>query len=86
MNLRASETGVRVEQPEGSSLRWPSRAWKGSAMLQTREPPTDYRGDSLTQEDCIVHLEQARWGGEPTCPYCSSTKTARNQYRHRCYN
>ena len=39
-----------------------------------------------TQEDCITHLEQARWNGEPTCPYCGSTNTARNQHRHRCYD
>jgi len=39
-----------------------------------------------TQEDCITHLEQARWDGEPTCPYCGSTNTARNQHRHRCYD
>lgn len=25
-----------------------------------------------TQEDCISHLEQVRWNGEPTCPYCNS--------------
>jgi len=39
-----------------------------------------------TQEDCITHLEQARWDGKPTCPYCGSTNTARNQHRHRCYD
>lgn len=25
-----------------------------------------------TQVDCIKHLEQVRWNGEPTCPYCNS--------------
>ena len=39
-----------------------------------------------TQEDCIAHLEQVRWEGEPVCPYCGSANTARNQHRHRCYN
>jgi len=39
-----------------------------------------------TQEDCITHLEKARWGDKPVCPYCGSVTTARNQHRHRCYN
>ena len=39
-----------------------------------------------TQEDCIAHLEAARWPGKPTCPYCGSVKTARSQHRHRCYD
>ena len=39
-----------------------------------------------TQEDCIAHLEQARWGGEPSCPYCGSLNTAPSQHRHRCYD
>ena len=26
-----------------------------------------------TQEDCIAHLEQVRWNGVPSCPYCNST-------------
>lgn len=38
-----------------------------------------------TQEDCIAHLEMARWNGKPTCPYCGSSRTAPNQHRHRCY-
>ncbi len=25
-----------------------------------------------TQQDCIKHLEEVRWNGEPTCPYCNS--------------
>lgn len=25
-----------------------------------------------THQDCINHLEQVRWNGEPTCPYCNS--------------
>ena len=38
-----------------------------------------------TQQDCIAHLEQARWGDTPLCPYCKSDETARLQHRHRCY-
>ena len=38
-----------------------------------------------TQQDCISHLEAARWGDKPSCPYCGSLNTARNQHRHRCY-
>ena len=39
-----------------------------------------------TQEDCTAHLEQARWHGEPSCPYCGSLNTNRNEHRHRCYD
>ncbi len=39
-----------------------------------------------TQESCIKHLETARWGDKPICPYCGSTNTAPNQKRHRCYD
>ena len=38
-----------------------------------------------TQQDCIAHLEKARWGDTPLCPYCKSDHTARLQHRHRCY-
>ena len=38
-----------------------------------------------TQEDCIAHLERARWNGKPACPYCGSARTSRLQHRHRCY-
>ena len=38
-----------------------------------------------TQESCIKHLENARWKGTPTCPYCKSTKVAIHEHRHRCY-
>ncbi|HWO56416.1 MAG TPA: IS1595 family transposase [bacterium] len=31
-----------------------------------------------TQEQCIDYLEQARWRGKPTCPYCKGDKV----YRH----
>ena len=43
-----------------------------------------------TQEACIEHLEKARWGTEPHCPYCGSTNTVkgtdkRRPHRHHCY-
>ena len=38
-----------------------------------------------TQQDCIAHLERARWGETPRCPYCTSDRTASLQHRHRCY-
>lgn len=38
-----------------------------------------------TQQDCIEHLEKARWGDKPVCPYCKSINTARSGKRHRCY-
>ncbi len=37
------------------------------------------------QSECIRYLEQIRWGDTPTCPYCKSTRTIRNQHRHYCY-
>ena len=39
-----------------------------------------------TQKDCIGHLEKARWGDKPICPYCKSDNTAPMQHRHRCCN
>ena len=39
-----------------------------------------------TQESCIAHLEQARWKGQPFCPYCASVNTAIHRHRHRCYD
>ena len=38
-----------------------------------------------TQESCIKHLEKARWGDKPRCPYCNSTNTIRQKKRHYCY-
>lgn len=39
-----------------------------------------------TQEACKEHLEKARWGDTPKCPYCQSVRTTRNAGRHYCYN
>ena len=38
------------------------------------------------QDACIKHLEKARWGDNPVCPYCTSTNTAPCEHRHRCYD
>lgn len=39
-----------------------------------------------TQEACIAHLEQVRWNGEPTCPYCNSKKATpyKGTQRYQC--
>ena len=37
------------------------------------------------QKDCIAHLEKARWGDIPRCPYCQSDRTGRHRDRRRCY-
>ena len=39
-----------------------------------------------TRESCIKHLEQVRWNGRPTCPYCKSTKHSLmiNGIRYHC--
>lgn len=41
-----------------------------------------------TQEDCIAHLEQVRWRGTPTCPYCNSTHATPipKEHRYHCNN
>ena len=41
-----------------------------------------------TEVDCVVHLEQARWKGEPICPYCKSYRVTalRKEPRHHCNN
>ena len=39
-----------------------------------------------TQESCVEHLENIRWGETPKCPYCQSERTTRNAGRHYCYN
>lgn len=39
-----------------------------------------------TQESCIKHLEYARWGDTPICPYCGSdsTNSLTKESRHHC--
>jgi len=41
-----------------------------------------------TQKDCIDHLENLKWKGEPTCPYCKSKKhhSYPSEFRHYCHN
>jgi transposase-like protein len=39
-----------------------------------------------TSLDCIKHLENVRWKGKPTCPYCKSTNQSplKNTNRYHC--
>jgi transposase-like protein len=39
-----------------------------------------------THEECLVYLEEIRWHGFPTCPYCDSIKASayKNEHRYRC--
>jgi len=37
-----------------------------------------------TQRKCIGYLEQKRWKGIPTCPYCQSAKSSPKGLRHTC--
>src|SRR3989344_5909457 len=39
-----------------------------------------------SQESCIAHLEQVRWNGKPTCPYCKSKNSSsmKKESRHHC--
>lgn len=41
-----------------------------------------------TQKDCIIFLEQIRWGDKPICPYCGSKNTYNLddgvRFRHHC--
>lgn len=32
-----------------------------------------------TKDDCIAHLEAARWGEGPICPYCGAARVSRNR-------
>ena len=32
-----------------------------------------------SQEACIAHLENARWGDTPVCPHCGSEHVARKK-------
>ncbi len=36
-----------------------------------------------TQEACIAHLEETRWGDEPTYPFCGSHRVARKRENQR---
>lgn len=39
-----------------------------------------------TNDYCIAHLEQVRWSGKPTCPYCQAQHAtpASKEHRHHC--
>ncbi|MBZ5520835.1 MAG: IS1595 family transposase [Acidobacteriia bacterium] len=39
-----------------------------------------------TETDCIAHIENVRWRGIPTCPYCKATRTTpiKSEQRHHC--
>lgn len=41
-----------------------------------------------SQDECLTYLEQVRWSGSPTCPYCgSSNATAyKQERRYHCNN
>jgi transposase-like protein len=41
-----------------------------------------------TQEDCIQHIENIRWHGNPLCPYCKSEKHSLlpKEKRYHCNN
>ena len=36
-----------------------------------------------TELECVVHLEQARWGNKPKCAYCESSNLGRRQKDNR---
>lgn len=40
------------------------------------------------QRDCLRLLEELRWHGVPTCPYCGSTRAAaiKREQRYHCNN
>jgi transposase-like protein len=39
-----------------------------------------------SEASCLAHIEQVRWKGRPTCPYCTSTQVtkAKDDWRHHC--
>jgi transposase-like protein len=41
---------------------------------------------SRKHDDCLAYLEQVRWNGTPTCPYCSSTNSThiKREQRYHC--
>lgn len=32
-----------------------------------------------TEDDCLAHLEQVRWGERPLCPYCGAERISHNR-------
>lgn len=32
-----------------------------------------------TEDSCLAHIEQVRWKGRPTCPYCTSDRVTREK-------
>lgn len=43
---------------------------------------------SKSHEECLEILEQLRWNGIPTCPYCGSQKSSpiKSEHRYHCRN
>lgn len=41
-----------------------------------------------SHDECLTYLEQVRWGGVPTCPYCDSTNATayKKERRYHCNN
>jgi transposase-like protein len=39
-----------------------------------------------THNKCVKYLEEKRWNGEPTCPYCKSKKCSPKKLRYTCLN
>lgn len=37
-----------------------------------------------TQKKCVKFIEEKRWNGIPTCPYCKSKKSSPKALRHTC--
>jgi len=37
-----------------------------------------------THEQCVKYLENKKWQGIPTCPYCGSNKSSPKSLRHTC--
>lgn len=38
-----------------------------------------------TQQDCLKHLEEVRWGDKPKCPYCESVRVTRLPKQNRLH-
>lgn len=39
-----------------------------------------------TEEKCIAHYEQLRWGDNPTCPHCEAEKPYKTNRGYKCRN